>query len=269
MEEMLGFPPLDDREFSLFQALVQRESGIRLSDGKRALLIGRLTRRLRDLGCRSFGQYYQRVQSDPDELMQMLDRVSTHETHFFREPHHFELLEREVLPRWSRSRMRVWSAACSTGEEPYSLAMTLVDHLPPDRCSVLGSDLSEGVLTAARAAVWPAAKAAEIPPRHLKRFMLRGVRSRDGWIKAGPELRARVQFARVNLVEAAYPVEGAFDLIFCRNVLIYFDAELRARVIDRLIDRLAPDGLLFVGHAESLIGVPRLSCVVPTVYRRR
>jgi chemotaxis protein methyltransferase CheR len=122
---------------------------------------------------------------------------------------------------------------------------------------------------AARAAVWPVAKADHVPPRYLKRFMLRGVRSRDGWIKAGPELRALVRFARVNLVEPSYPVEGTFDLIFCRNVLIYFDAEMRMRVIERLIDRLAPDGLLFVGHAESLIGVPRLACVVPTVYRRR
>ena len=269
-----GMPEISDAEFALLAGFIHRQAGIALSDAKRALLVGRLARRLRELGVATFRDYYDLVLRDPDERMQMLDRISTHETHFFREPRHFDFLRDELFPRWrARSprgaRIRVWSAACSTGEEPYSLAMTLLDGLPPAdgwTHEVLGTDLSRAVVEQARQGVWPLSRCAAIPRPLLERYMLRGVGSQEGRVKVGPELRSVVRFATLNLNDAIYPVGGPYDLVFCRNVLIYFDAELRARVVGRLAGHLGPDGHLFVGHAESLHGLTELGCVYPTIY---
>lgn len=271
-----------DREYRLFQDLVKGEAGINLGPSKKPLLASRLAGRLRELGLDSFGAYYRRVVegADGDELTEMLDRLTTNETHFFREPHHFEELHRRVLPVWqaeaSRGRrarhVRAWSAGCSTGEEPYSLAMLLLSHFPPERgfsVEVLATDLSTRVLRRAREAVWPIAKAGEIPRHHLRRFMLRGIGERAGTLRAGPELRAVVGFSRVNLHDPDYAVRGSFDLIFCRNVLIYFEPAERQRVVERLAARLSPDGRLYLGHAESVRDATgRLSCVGATTYAR-
>jgi len=166
--------------------------------------------------------------------------------------------------------VRVWSAACSTGEEPYSLAMTLLERLPRSAgwtVEILATDISTRVLERARAAVWPIAKASEIPVGRLKRFMLRGTGPQDGRMRAGPELREVVRFARLNLDADVYPVQGLFDLVFCRNVLIYFRPETKARVLASLGARLAADGCLFLGHAESVTGLStRLASVGPNVY---
>jgi chemotaxis protein methyltransferase CheR len=264
---------IDDREFGLFQALVERESGIQLPDAKRLLLVGRLARRLRALKLESFEAYYRRVREDGDELVRMIDLISTNETHFFREPKQFEFLERNLLPVWAVAaggrpgRVRAWSAACSTGEEPYSIAMTLLSQLPGWEVEVLATDLSTRVLENARAAVWPIEKVREIPERHLKAFMLRGIGDRQGYMRAGPELRGVVRFERLNLHGSCHEVDGLFDLIFCRNVLIYFSAAGRAAVVTKLVDRLAPGGHLFLGHAETLNGITdRLRSAGPTVF---
>lgn len=282
----MGLPAVDtvghsitDREFLLFRALIHREAGIFLGPAKKALLVGRLTRRLRELGLGSFGAYYRLVvERGGEELTRLLDAVCTNETHFFREPRQFEFLERRVFPAWRAEaiagrrarRIRVWSAACSTGEEPCSLAMLLLDHFPPAtgwEVEILGTDLSTRVLERARAAVWPLQKAAEIPQRYLKAYMLKGTGVREGRMKAGPEVRSVVRFERLNLNDEVYAVTGLFDLIFCRNVLIYFDQSARGRVTDRLLDHLAPDGYLFLGHAESLNGLTdRARSVATTVY---
>ncbi len=268
---------IGDRDFALFQALIQREAGIWLSPIKKALLVGRLAKRLRDLGI-SYGEYYQRVSEDPGELTTMLDLVSTNETHFFREPRHFEFLLRHVFPRWIAEaaegrrprRIRVWSAACSTGEEPYSLAMCLLGAFPPGSgwdLEIVATDISTRVLDRARDAIWPIAKAQEIPPEDRKAFMLRGVGGQEGKMRAGPEIRALVRFQRLNLNQESYPVLGAFDLVFCRNVLIYFAAQTKVQVVERILGHLAPDGYLFLGHAESLSGMgQRVQAVVPTIY---
>jgi chemotaxis protein methyltransferase CheR len=169
-------------------------------------------------------------------------------------------------------RIRAWSAACSTGEEPYSLAMTLLAHFPPSSgwtLEILASDLSTRALGQARAGLWSIDKAREIPERHLKAFMLRGRGPQEGVMKAGPEIRSLLRFQRVNLNQDRYPVAGPFDLVFCRNVLIYFDVASKARVVHRLLDQLAPCGYLFLGHAESLTGLSgRVRSVGPTVYVR-
>jgi chemotaxis protein methyltransferase CheR len=167
---------------------------------------------------------------------------------------------------------RIWSAACSFGEEPYSLAMSLLAHLPPEAGwshEILATDLSTKALACAQEAIWPMEKAAEVPPSFCRRFMLRGVGSQQGKMKAGPALRQMVRFARVNLKEASYPVTGPFDLIFCRNVLIYFGAEEKKMVIRRLLDHLTPDGILFLGHSETLHGISEgVRSVGPTAYSR-
>jgi chemotaxis protein methyltransferase CheR len=270
---------VSDREFTLFQALIHREAGIYLSPGKKSLLEGRLSRRVRMLGLNSFGAYYRRVvEGDRRELVHLLDCICTNETHFFREPQHFEFLEKHVFPEWMAQaasalrarRIRVWSAACSTGEEPYSLAMVLYASFPPAsgwEIEILATDLSTRALERARAGVWPLEKSREIPPRYLKPCMLRGTRSQAGKMKVSQETRSIVKFERLNLRDDAYPVAGLFDVIFCRNVLIYFDAELRLRVIQRLLNHLAPTGYLFLGHAETLNGLAdRVRSVIPTVY---
>ena len=266
---------IDDRDFARFQALIQREAGIWLSPIKKALLVGRLAKRLRELGI-SYAEYYERVAEDPRELTTMLDLVSTNETHFFREPRHFQFLEEQVFPRWMRAadegrrqrKARVWSAACSTGEEPYSLAMCLLGAFPAGwDLEILATDISTRVLERARDAIWPIAKAQEIPVEDRKAFMLRGVGSQEGRMRAGPEIRAMVRFARLNLNAESYPALGMFDLIFCCNVLIYFATATKARVVERILGHLAPDGHLFLGHAESLSGMAqRVQAVVPTVY---
>ena len=274
--------PITDREFSLFQKLIYGAAGIHLAPHKKALLEARLNKHIRELGLDSFGAYYKHVVNEKhgDELVLMLDRVSTNETHFFREPRQFEYLEGRVFAAWNArvnagvkaKRIRVWSAGCSTGEEPYSIAMLLLDHFPLKNgweLEILATDLSTRVLNRARTAVWPIGKAEEIPEKYLQRFMLRGTGSQHGNMKAGPEILSIICFERLNLNDETYPISGQFDAIFCRNVLIYFDAQSRARVIDRLLDRLDPSGYLFVGHAESLSGVTeRARHVLPTIYRR-
>lgn len=271
--------PISEKEFVLFQALIHREAGIYLSPVKKVLLEGRLSRRVRELGLDSFGAYYHLVvDGNGEELIRLLDCISTNETHFFREPQHFEFLGKQVFPEWTVQaasglrprRVRAWSAACSTGEEPYSLAMALCAHFPPAsgwEIEVLATDLSTRALDKAQAGIWPLEKAQEIPPKYLKSYMLRGTRSQAGKIKVSPEIRSVVHFQRLNLKDETYPITGLFDLIFCRNVLIYFDSELRLRVTQRLLNHLAPTGHLFLGHAETLSGLAeRVRSVIPTVY---
>ncbi|PTL76432.1 protein-glutamate O-methyltransferase CheR [Vitiosangium sp. GDMCC 1.1324] len=274
---------LGDREFSLFQELIYRHAGIHLSDAKKALLEGRLTRRLRELGLRSFTDYYRYVTQEEheEERVRMLDCISTNETRFFREPSHFRLLEEQVIPRWLAQasagrrdkRLRVWSAGCSTGEEPYSLAMLLLDHCSPSQgweIEIVATDLSSRVLEQARAGLWPIQRAEEIPKCYLEAFMLKGVRSQAGLMKAGAALRSVVRFHRLNLNDEAYPVSGSFELIFCRNVLIYFDTRSKAATLKKLLRYLTPEGLFFLGHAESLSGfTDEVRGIHPTVYARR
>ena len=265
------------REFRLFQGLIQREAGIHLSDAKKVLVEGRLARRLRDLGV-DFGAYYGLVESDPQERVRMLDCICTNETHFFREPRQFEFLENQVFPEWRARaeaggmarRVRVWSAGCSTGEEPYSVAMAFLASFPPSsgwEIDIVATDLSTRVLERAQAALWTIDKAKEIPGGYLKAFMLRGTGPEEGRMKAGPLVRSRVRFHRLNLNAEPFTFAGRFDLVFCRNVLIYFDAASKARVVGRLLDRLDPQGYLLLGHAETVTGLnARTRSVGPTVY---
>ena len=270
--------PLSDAEFARCRQLVEREIGIHLTDAKRPLVVSRLMRRLRQLRLASFTEYLDAAMHDPREQRAMLDAICTNETSFFREPRHFDLLRTTVFPRWRAEaldgkrprRIRIWSAACSTGEEPYSLAMCLLDEFGAADWDLRidATDVSSRVLEQAQRGVWPLHKATPVPESYLRRFMLRGTRERAGTFQAGPDVRAVLRFGRLNLIEESYAM-GEYDALFCRNVLIYFTAALRAAVVRRLIGHVSAGGYFFVGHAETLAGVSdAVRAVVPTVYVR-
>lgn len=268
--------------FCSFQALIYKEAGIWLAPHKTALLVGRLARRLRQLGLSRMQEYYGLVTQPErrEERAVMIDCITTNETHFFREPRHFELLAHRIFPHWKEQadagdrgkRIRIWSAGCSTGEEPYSLAMMLLKYFPEELgwdCEVVGTDISTRVLEKARAATFPLNRSREIPQDYLRNYMLKGIEEQDGSMRVSAAVQARVRFARVNLHADSYPLISAFDLIFCRNVLIYFDQESKKKVVSGLVRHLSPDGLILVGHSESLNGVTsQLKTIAPTVYAR-
>jgi len=211
--------PITEQEFSRFQKLIYGVAGIHLAPHKKALLEARLSKHIRELGLDSFDAYYKHVVAagQDDELVRLLDRVSTNETHFFREPRQFEFLESRVFEEWRETaaagikpkRIRLWSAGCSSGEEPYSIAMLLLDHFPQHNgweLEIFATDLSTRILDKAQAAIWPVVKAKEIPEKYLQRFMLRGTGSQDGKMKAGAEIRSLIQFERLNLNDERYPI---------------------------------------------------------------
>jgi chemotaxis protein methyltransferase CheR len=276
-----GIPILTEAEFVRFQQFLEQHTGIHLSDAKRPLLVARLARRLRQLGMTSFSAYYDHVIDDRHlpERTAMFDAVSTNETHFFREPRQFELLRATVFPQWKTAAaegtraksIKVWSAGCSTGEEPYSLAMLLLEHFDSSEWElrVEATDLSTRVLETARRGVWPIRKASEIPTHLRRRFMLRGTGAQEGSFKAGEDVRSIIRIGRLNLNDDVYPMSSDFDLILCRNVLIYFTHAQRAKVTANLLSHLVPGGYFLLGHSETLSGVvsgPR--SVIPTVYVR-
>lgn len=272
-----AIPELALEEFRLFQALVLRESGIHLGEKNRSMVVSRLWKRLHALELKSFSSYYRRVKADPQELVLMLDCICTNETHFFREPAAFECLQSRVFPQWSaeanagvRDRtLRVWSAACSTGEECYSLAMLLLTYFPSSagwNIEILGTDLSTKVLAQAKTGKWDAGRLSSVPLEYQRRFLLKGFGPEKGKIKVADEVRKVVRFQRVNLTQEPFAVTGPFDLIFCRNVLIYFQWETKIKVVDSLGKYLSRSGYLFLGHAESLHSVAeKLQFVAPRV----
>jgi chemotaxis protein methyltransferase CheR len=268
--------------FEKFQKLIYAETGIWLGSSKTALLCGRLFRRLRTLEINSLQSYYECV-SQPEqheERARMIDAITTNETRFYREPRQFEFLVRRVFPHWQADaerglrprRVKIWSAGCSSGEEPYTVAMLLARHLPAEQgwdAQILATDISNRVLEKARKGIYPIARSAELPKDLLHAFMLRGMAERQGEMKAKIEIQQMIDFQRLNLDRESDLVEGPFDAIFCRNVLIYFDAASKQRVVTSLIRHLMANGLLFVGHAENLTTVfPQLRSLEPTIYTK-
>ena len=269
--------PLTDAEFGRFRELVEAEVGIHLSSVKQALVNARLLSRIRELGLSTFHEYYERVIASPhDELVRFINAICTNETRFFREPAQFEHLRRNLSAAWRREadagrrprRVRVWSAACSSGEEPYSLAMGLLTWLPPDwSVEIVASDISTKVLDRALGAIYPMERLHEIPGELHKRFLLRGTGSQAGSFRIAPIVRNVIRFQRENLISSDFAPLGRFDLILCRNVLMYFKPETRRAVLARQLRQLDNEGQLFVGHSESLHGLELdVDGVAPTIY---
>lgn len=260
---------ISDAEFRLFQRLMFDEAGVTLASSKKALVNGRLARRLTVCGCVSFADYYDLICHDGDERQQAIDLLTTNETYFFREPKHFEFLRENILPAHPRGRpFRVWSAACSSGEEVYSIAMTLADTLGADGWSVTGSDLNTQVLTKARTGHYGLGRTQGIPQRYLQQYCLKGKGSQAGTFLVGRELRAHTEFRQVNL-NTTMPKLESFDLVFLRNVMIYFSQDTKTEVVRRVTGLLKPGGYFFIGHSESLHGIADgLEAVRPSIYRK-
>ena len=262
-----------ERDLSAIIALVYERSGITLHQGKRQLVTARLQKRVREGGFGSFAAYLAHVQADASgtSMTRLLDSIATNHTHFFREARHFDFLAEhlpELLARAGGSGLEGWCAACSTGEEPYTIQMRL-HEAGYDDVRLLASDISTKALKAARAAVYPMAKVADVPVPLLRSYFEKGLGEQAGLARVAPRLRSQIEFRALNLLEIT-TLGRRFDFIFCRNVMIYFDKAVQQRVVTMLERHLKPGGYLFIAHSESLNRiVHQLEPVVPAVFRKR
>jgi chemotaxis protein methyltransferase CheR len=271
---------LGEREFRLISDLVYEHCGINLHEGKRELVRARLAKRLREGNFRTFSEYIRHVLADPTghELGILIDSLSTNLTKFFREEQHFEYLRTRWLPRLLEtkqshhdSRIRGWSAGCSSGEEPYSVAITLLEAVQGRGrwdVKLLATDVSTRVLEKAQRGCYEKDRVEPIPPAWRSRYLVRTKEDGVEWYEVAPSLRHVVLFQHLNLVQD-WPIKGPIDFIFCRNVMIYFDKPTQNRLINRFYDLLAPGGVLFTGHSESLTGIEhKFKYVQPTIYTK-
>jgi chemotaxis protein methyltransferase CheR len=246
------------KDFQRIRKLIHERAGISLSEAKHDMVYSRLARRLRARGVKRFSEYLELLRlGDEAEWEAFINALTTNLTSFFREAHHFPLLAEHAARQEKGRKLQVWSCACSTGEEPYSIAITLAETFttltPP--VSILASDLDTQVLCKAEEGVYPLERVERLSPERVKRFFLRGTGPQAGQARMRPELRQAIQFRRLNLLDPVWPPCGPFDAIFCRNVMIYFDKHTQAEILRRFASLLRPDGLLFVGHSESLFHV--------------
>lgn len=262
---------ISDAEFRQFKDWIYQAAGINLSDHKKALVMGRLASRLRHYSLEKYGDYFKILNDKnyPSELQIAVDLLTTNETYFFREPKHFDFLRDEILSQHGSGRqMRVWSAASSTGEEPYSLAMTLSNSLGNGPWEIVASDLSSRVLERARSGHYSMDRARHIPKEYLRKFCLKGIKENDGTFLINSDLKKRIKFMQINLNEKL-PDIGEFNIIVIRNVMIYFNMETKRQVIERLIPLLKRGGYLLIGHSESLNGITdKVLPIRPAIYRK-
>lgn len=275
-----GLKRLSEDEFRKLSSLVYNELGIKMPPAKKTLLESRLQKRLRALGLSSYVEYCDMLFKHgglSTELVHMLDLVTTNKTDFFREPHHFEFFVDSAVPHLIRNANRkiyIWSAGCSTGEEPYTLAMVLSEFGRANPSlgfdyTITATDISTRVLEAASKGIYREDRISPVPEEFRRRYFLRSRDASKGLVRVVPELRGRISFSRVNLMDETYPVESPLDVIFCRNVIIYFDKPTQERLFAKFCEYLRPGGFIFIGHSETLsgMGLP-LSKVATSVYMR-
>lgn len=275
------FRPVEmtDADFTRLSRLIYEVSGINITEGKKELLKARLGKVIRRGPFESFRDYYEHVVNDSsgEELIRLLDAVSTNFTSFFREPQHFEYLKKDFLPellaakKSNGKKVRFWSAGCSSGEEPYSLAITLLeclDHPGAWNLKILSTDLSSKVLKVAAAGIYPRERIRSVPAELVRKYFLKGEKDWEGYVKVKSSLKKYISFERLNLMEH-FSFSEPFDCIFCRNVMIYFDKQTQAVLLGRFLNCLAPGGALLIGHSESLAGVQHsFGYVRPAIYRK-
>jgi chemotaxis protein methyltransferase CheR len=243
-----------EHDFERVQKMIYARAGISLNKSKQDMVYSRLARRLRATGINNFRDYLALLEGDnEDEWEAFVNSLTTNLTSFFREPHHFPLLAEHALKQSKHHKLQLWCSAASTGEEPYSMAMTLVDAFgsftPP--VSIVASDVDTNVLAKAEAGIYPMERVEKISADMLKRFFFKGSGKQAGFVKVRPELQALVTFRQINLLDNDWQIRGPLDAIFCRNVMIYFDKETQLKILERFAPLLQPDGLLFAGHSES------------------
>lgn len=260
---------LSDNEFQQFRSLIHQVAGISMSDAKKQLISGRLAKRLQFFNLTTYGSYYRLLMKDKTELQMAVDLLTTNETYFFREPKHFEFLRDVILPELrGNAAVRIWSGACSSGEEPYTLAMVLADSLGARPWEILASDISSRVLEKAQCGRYPLDAIRGIPEALLNKHCLKGVGSNNGIFMIEPTLASRITFNPINL-NNPLPAVGQFDVIFLRNVMIYFDNQTKSEVVARLLKHLKPGGYFIVSHSESLNGISDdVQLVKPSIYRK-
>ena len=266
---------LTPKEFQQIQNLVYQKAGITLSEQKQSLVVSRLSKRITQLALPSFQAYYDFVMSgdDQEELTQMLDLMSTNKTDFFREPVHFDFLKERIIPSLSSTKhIRIWSSASSTGEEPYSIAMTFLDAVSNPRqwdCKILASDISTRVLAKAAEGVYEEERVSNLSSSMVKRHCLRGRGAQEGFVKMRQQVSELVIYRRINLMDESFPIRSPLDVIFCRNVMIYFDRPTQAALMAKFHHYLKPGGYLFIGHSESLQWIEHpFVYVEPTIYQK-
>jgi len=273
---------MSEKCFATFGSFIEKHCGIKMPPVKKTMLEGRLRKRLRLLGMNSYEQYADYVfgrDGSGSEMVQMIDAVTTNKTDFFREPSHFDYLVGTVLPAFmtrdrecGRAGLRLWSAGCSTGEEPYTLAMVLSDYAernPQLSYSILATDLSTRVLAAARDAIYSEDKIYPVPMQMRRKYLMRSRDRASRLVRVVPALRQRIAFRRLNFMQADFGIANPMYVIFCRNVVIYFDRRRQERLLNKFCRHLGPGGYVFMGHSETLSGmdVPLVQ-VAPTVYKK-
>jgi chemotaxis protein methyltransferase CheR len=269
-------PVLGDAEFEFIRHVIGQNAGIVLGPNKRQLVQGRLARRLRELGLQSYEEYCDHVRdSGPEELVGLVNALTTNVTAFFRENHHFEALSSYMMPEamqrnQTSRRLRIWSAGCSSGEEPYCLAMTAREALPPSSrwdLKILATDIDSEMISTAQEGVYPLERVTSVPAARLRRYFRKGAGDLAGYVRVQPEIAALISFRTLNLLQA-WPMRGPFDVIFCRNVMIYFDQPTREQLVRRMGELLVPGGYLCLGHSESIHGQTMFRLVGKTIYRK-
>ncbi len=269
-----------DKDFEQIRTLVARQTGIALSDAKRELVYGRLSRRLRALNISSFSDYIGMLDEDNgsgEELINFINAITTNLTSFFRENHHFQYIKSTLMPELMKQkaydrRIRIWSAGCSTGEEPYSIAMTMRECLPMDSTwdiKILATDLDSNVVAKASSGVYEQERVNGISPERLRRFFKQGKGAHEGMVRVRDELQEMITFKQLNLMHE-WPMKGPFDFMFCRNVVIYFDKPTKQVLFDRYANILVEKGHLFIGHSETLFKLSdRFDSLGNTIYRKK
>lgn len=270
-------PLLGDAEFDFIRHVIVENAGIVLGPNKRQLVQGRLARRLRELGLPSYEAYCDHVrESGPEELVGLINALTTNVTAFFRENHHFDALAAYMIPEalqrnQATRRLRIWSAGCSTGEEPYCLAMVASEALPSGArwdMKILATDIDSDVIATAKQGIYPLERLSAVPQDRLRRCFRKGVGPNAGQALIQPDIARLISFRTLNL-QQPWPMKGPFDIIFCRNVMIYFDQATRERLIARFAELLTPEGYLCLGHSESIhAGTAPFRLVGKTIYRR-
>ncbi len=262
-------------EFKVFQELLYHKSGIVLKENKRSLVESRVAQRLRALNLPTFNAYLNCLQSDTtgEELIQLIDVISTNITHYFRENDHFEFLDK-VMGEWTEAglkKVRFWSAGCSTGEEPYSIAMTVHPHMVQHKLDlkILGTDISTRVLAKARDGDYSEDHLKTVPTDKRSKYFIQQAGAQGKTYRVSDKLKQMVMYRRLNFTVFPYPIKGIFDVIFCRNAMIYFDRTLRSKMVNEFARLLKPGGYLLVGHSETLIGIESTyETIRPSVYQR-